>query len=170
MFKSNQKMWDKVLFTLIEVLFIAWLGLMSLDAVRFRWSQLPVWPQVAGAIILLSSFYVFFLSFRVNPYLSPAVHIQKERGQTVISTGPYHYVRHPMYSAFIPFVIGTPLLLGSWYGVLVGAIHVAIVARRAVLEERMLRKELTGYDVYMVRVKYRLIPYISPIYGRDDRA
>ncbi len=160
MFKPDQKAWDKVLFTLTEALFFAWLGLMPLDAVRFRWSQMPVWLQVVGAIILLCSFYLFFLTFRENPYLSPAVRIQKERGQTVISTGPYHYVRHPMYSAFIPFVFGTALLLGSWHGVLLGPIHVVIVARRAVLEERTLRKELKGYDIYLVRVKYRLIPHV----------
>ncbi len=160
MFKPDQKAWDKVLFTLTEALFFAWLGLMPLDAVRFRWSQMPVWLQVVGAIILLCSFYLFFLTFRENPYLSPAVRIQKERGQTVISTGPYHYVRHPMYSAFIPFVFGTALLLGSWHGVLLGPIHVVIVARRAVLEERTLRKELKGYDIYMVRVKYCLIPHV----------
>jgi len=157
-FKPDQEVWDKVMYILMEVLFFAWLGLMPLDAVRFKWSQMPVWLQVVGAIILLCSFYLFFLTFRENPYLSSAVRIQKERGQTVISTGPYHYVRHPMYSAFIPFVFGTALLLGSWYGVLLGPILVIIIARRAVLEERMLRKGLKGYDIYMIQVKYRLIP------------
>jgi len=159
-FKSDQEAWDKVLFTLTEGLFFAWLGLMPLDAVRFRWSQMPVWLQVIGAILLLCSFYLFFLTFRENPYLSSAVRIQTERGQTVISTGPYHYVRHPMYAAFIPFVLGTPLLLGSWYGVLLGPILVVIVAIRALLEERLLRKKLKGYDIYMAQVKYRLIPYV----------
>lgn len=125
---------------LIQVLFFAWLGLMPLDAVRFQWSQMPVWLQVSGAFILLCSFYLFFLTFRENPYLSPAVRIQKERGHTVITTGPYRHVRHPMYAAFILFVLGTSLLLGSWYGVLAGLIQVVIIARRAVLEERMLRK------------------------------
>ena len=159
-FKPDQEAWDKVLYVLLEVLFFAWLGLMPLDAARFHWSQMPVLLQVVGAIVLLCSFYLFFLTFRENPYLSSAIRIQKERGQTVISTGPYHYVRHPMYSAFIPFVFGTALLLGSWYGVLLGPILVVIVARRALLEERMLRKGLKGYDIYMVQVKYRLIPRV----------
>ena len=78
----------------------------------------------------------------------------------MISTGPYHYVRHPMYSAFIPFVLGTSLLMGSWYGILLGSILVVIFVIRALLEERMLQKELKGYDIYMVQVKYRLIPYV----------
>ena len=133
---------------------------MPLDAVRFRWSQVPVWLQVVGAIILLGSFYLFFLTFRENSYLSSVVRIQEERGQTVVSTGPYHYARHPMYSAFVLLVVGTPLLLGSWHGVLVGLILVGMVARRAVLEERLLRKELKKYDLYIAQVKYRLIPHV----------
>ena len=158
--KPNQPAWDRVFFVAMELFFLAWLVLMPLDVVRFRWSQMPSWLQVVGAVILLCSFYLFFLTYRENPYLSPAVRIQTERGQTVISTGPYRYVRHPMYAAVIPFVVGTTLLLGSWYGLLLGPILVAVIAFRAVREERVLRQELPGYDAYMTRVKYRLIPYI----------
>ncbi len=158
--KPNQPYWDRVFFVVVERLFLAWLVLMPLDAVRFRWSKMPGWLQVVGAVILLCSFYLFFLTYRENPYLSPAVRIQTERGQRVISTGPYRYVRHPMYAGVIPFVVGTTLLLGSWYGLLMGPILVAMIAFRAVREERVLRKELAGYDAYMERVKYRLIPYV----------
>jgi len=158
--KPNQPAWDRVFFVAMELFFLAWLVLVPLDAVRFRWSQMPGWLQVVGAVILLCSFYLFFLTYRENPYLSPAVRIQTERGQTVISTGPYRYVRHPMYAAVMPFVVGTTLLLGSWYGLLLGPILVAVIAFRAVREERMLRLELPGYDAYMARVKYRLIPYV----------
>jgi protein-S-isoprenylcysteine O-methyltransferase Ste14 len=111
-------------------------------------------------LALLWSFYFFFLTFRENSFLSPVVRIQNERGHTVVSTGPYHYVRHPMYAGFLPFMIGTPLLLGSWYGVLLGLAFMIVLARRAVLEERTLQKELRGYADYMTQVKYRLIPYI----------
>jgi protein-S-isoprenylcysteine O-methyltransferase Ste14 len=158
--KPNQPVWDRVFFVAMELGFLAWLALMPLDAVRFRWSQTPGWLQVVGAVILLCSFYLFFLTFRENPYLSPAVRVQTERGQTVISTGPYRYVRHPMYAGVIPFVVGTTLLLGSWYGLLTGLILVVGVAFRAVKEGRLLRAELPGYDAYMARVKYRLIPYV----------
>ncbi len=157
--KPDQPAWDKAFFVAVEALFLAWLVLMPLDAVRFRWSQMPGWLQAAGAVLLLCSFYVFFLTFRENPYLSPAVRIQSERGQTVISTGPYRYVRHPMYAGVIPFIVGTTFLLGSWYGLL-GLILVAGIAFRAVREERILRQELPGYETYMARVKYRLIPYV----------
>jgi protein-S-isoprenylcysteine O-methyltransferase Ste14 len=157
---SDQQGWDKMLFPLINVLFFAWLSLMSFDAVHLHWSQVPAWLQVVGALLLLYSFYLLFLTFRENAYLSPVVRIQEERGQTVISTGPYHYVRHPMYAAIVIFVVGTSLLLGSWYGVLFGLIPVGMIARRAVLEERMLQEELHGYAAYMAQVKYRLIPYV----------
>ena len=158
--RSDQKVWDKVLFALLQVVFFAWLVLMPLDAVRWHWSQLPVWLQVGGAVILVSSFPLFFLTFRENSFLSPMVRIQQDRGQTVISSGPYHYIRHPMYAAALLFVFGTALLLGSGLGLIWGLILVGMIARRAVLEERTLRKELPGYDSYMKQVKYRLIPYV----------
>ncbi len=157
---ANRKAWDRALITLMRVFFFAWLVLLPLDAMRFHWSQMPVWLQVAGAIALLCSFYLFYLTFRENAYLSPAVRIQADRGQTVVSTGPYRQVRHPMYSGFVVFFVGTALLLGSWYGLLGGLILVIVAARRAVLEERTLREELKGYAAYMSQVKYRLIPYV----------
>ena len=121
---------------------------------------MPAWLQVAGAITLVCSFALLFLTFRENAYLSPVVRIQTERGHTVISTGPYRYVRHPIYAAMVVFVAGTALLLGSWSGVLLGLVFVAILARRATLEERALQAELPGYAAYMGRVRYRLIPYV----------
>jgi protein-S-isoprenylcysteine O-methyltransferase Ste14 len=133
---------------------------MALDAVRFNWSSVPIWLQGVGATALLGSFSLLFLTFRENAYLSPVVRIQEERRQTVIATGPYHYVRHPMYAAILVFIVGTSLLLGSWYGVLFGLIFMVMLARRAVLEERTLREALPGYAAYMAQVKYRLIPYV----------
>lgn len=159
-FRADQKAWDKALLVLAAGLFFAWLVLMPLDAVRFGWSHIPVWLQSVGALSLLASFVVFFLTFRANAYLSPVVRIQTDRGQTVISTGPYRYVRHPMYAGFVLFALGTALLLGSWYGGLLGLVLVVVVARRAVLEERTLRAELAGYEAYMARVRYRLIPHV----------
>ena len=160
MSRPDQKAWDKVFLALAYVSFVAWLVLMALDAVRFHWSQMPVWLSVAGAIVLVYSFYLFFATFRENSYLSPLVRIQEDRGQTVVSTGPYHYVRHPMYAAALLFFLGTTLLLGSWYGLLLALLLVFLIAGRAVLEERTLQKELQGYDAYMTQVKYRLIPHV----------
>lgn len=157
---SDQQGWDKVLFPLLMIFPFVWLMFIAFDAVRFHWSPLPIWIQLVGAIALLCSFFLLFLTFRENAYLSPVVRIQDERGHTVVSSGPYHYVRHPMYVAIVVFVAGTSLLLGSWFGMLLGLIIVVILARRAVLEERTLQQELPGYAGYMAQVKYRLIPYI----------
>ncbi|VVB64293.1 Phospholipid methyltransferase [uncultured archaeon] len=127
-FKSVQHKWDKVFLYLIQLLFFAWLIIMPLDAVRFHLSHMPEWFQIVGAFVLLSSFYLFYRTFRENPYLSPGVRTQEDRGQTVVTTGPYHYVRHPMYSGFVLFVLGTTLLLGSWYGLILGFILVITAA------------------------------------------
>jgi protein-S-isoprenylcysteine O-methyltransferase Ste14 len=157
---SDQQGWDKVLFPLLLAFPFAWLTFMALDAVRFHWSPVPTWLQVVGALVLLCSFYLLFLTFRENSYLSTVVRVQADRGQTVVSTGPYAHVRHPMYAAIAVFTVGTSLLLGSWYGLLSGLIFLAILARRAVLEERTLREALPGYRAYMTQVRYRLIPHV----------
>jgi len=113
---SDQQGWDKILFPIMEIFFIMWLIFISLDVVRFHWSPVPFGLQIIGAVILLCSFYFLFLTFRENSYLSPVVRVQEERGHKVASTGLYHFVRHPMYMAILVFIVGTSLLLGSWYG------------------------------------------------------
>ena len=156
----NQKAWDKGFVVLLDLFLFAWLILMPLDAVRFHWSQMPLWLQVVGAIALVVSFVLMSLVFRENSYLSATVRVQQERGQTVISTGPYHLVRHPMYAGGLFMFLGTPLLLGSWYGLLLFVLFLPALFVRILLEERTLRQELPGYEEYMKQVKYRLVPYI----------
>ena len=133
---------------------------MPLDAVRFHWSQMPTWLHLVGVIVFLSFSYLTYLTYRENPYLSGVVRIQEDRGQTVISTGPYRYVRHPLYTSALLFSLGSALLLGSWIGVILGLFIDGYLARRAVGEERVLQKGLKGYDAYMAQVKYRLIPHV----------
>jgi protein-S-isoprenylcysteine O-methyltransferase Ste14 len=157
---SNQKTWDKVFILLLYVFFFACLILMPLDAVRFHWSWMPIFLQVVGAVAMVVSFILMSLVFRENSYLSATVRVQEERGQTVITTGPCHYVRHPMYAGGLFMFLGTPLLLGSWYGFLLILLFLPAFLVRAVLEERTLLQELPGYDAYMTHVKYRLIPYV----------
>jgi protein-S-isoprenylcysteine O-methyltransferase Ste14 len=158
--RADQKGWDKVLFPVLLTLVLAWLVFISVDAVRFHWSPEPVWLQVVGIVVLMCSFQLFFLTFRENFYLSTVVRVQTERGHCVISTGPYHYVRHPMYAGFLLFMTGTPLLLGSWYGALLGLAFMLALARRAVLEERTLLAALPAYADYMAQVQYRFVPYV----------
>jgi protein-S-isoprenylcysteine O-methyltransferase Ste14 len=153
-----QKAWDKVFLVAVLVLWTAWLVLMPLDAVRFRWSQVPAWVQAIGALLIALCMYLCYLTFRENSYAAPVVKIQHERGHRVVSTGPYAYIRHPMYAGALLFFIGTPLLLGSWWGLLAAPVIAAMLAVRAVLEERTLADGLPGYRDYISRVRYRLIP------------
>lgn len=152
--------WDRVFIAIIIFFTLIWLILMPLDAVRFHWSRMPIALQTFGALMLLVSLYISFLTLRENPYSSGVVRVQKDRGQTVISTGPYRYVRHPMYAGAFLFFLGTALLLGSWYGVLCMPVFVGLFAFRAVREERELRDKLEGYGAYMARVKYRFFPRV----------
>ncbi len=116
--KSFQKKWDKIFVLVFYAIFLGWLVLMPLDALRFHWSRMPAWLQAIGALLAVFSLYISFLTFRENPYAAAAVRIQKNRGQKVVSTVPYSRVRHPMYAAAFLYCLGTPLLLGSWYGLL----------------------------------------------------
>ena len=90
--------------------------------------------------------------------LSPVVKLQAERAQHVISTGPYAHVRHPMYSGMILFFAGVPLLLDSWWGLLMVPLFLVLFAVRIRIEERTLREGLPGYTDYVTRVRYRLLP------------
>jgi len=156
----DQKGWDRVVGPLVYVSLFLWLLFASFDAGRFHWSFMPGWLQGVGALILVCSFFLFFLTFRENSYLSPLVRIQEDRGQKVVTTGVYHYVRHPMYAATLVTVLGSSLLLGSCYGILAGLLVILTLGWRAVLEERSLREDLPGYLEYLKQVKYRFIPYI----------
>jgi len=158
--QRGQPLWDKVFLPVFLLLFIAWLVLMPLDAVRFVWSNVPVWLQVLGALGLMLSFYVWYLTYRENPYLYSVVKLQEERGQRVVTTGPYQYVRHPLYSSSLIFFPATALLLGSWLGLLLSLVLIALIVLRTALEDRMLRSGLTGYAEYARTVKYRLIPHL----------
>ena len=156
----NRPTWDKLLTLLLYSAIFLWLLFMAFDVVRWHWSPVDSYLQVAGTALLVCSCCLLFSVFRENTYLSMAVRVQSERGQTVISTGPYRVVRHPMYAAMLFFIVGAPLLLGSWLGIPLGILVMLILAWRAVLEEGALRRELPGYAAYMARVKYRLIPHV----------
>ena len=158
--KPGQKRWDKIFLALLLPVFFGWYVVMALDAVRFRWSRVPRWLELIGAGILLAAFYIFYLTFRENTFLSPAVRIQTDRGQTVVSTGPYRHVRHPLYAGFILFTLGTALMLGSAYGVVGALVLNGLIAWRAAREEQVLQRELANYSEYMTKVKYRFFPYL----------
>jgi protein-S-isoprenylcysteine O-methyltransferase Ste14 len=158
--QREQKPWDKVLMAAFLLLWCAWFVVMALDAARFGWSVVPLWLRVLGAIAIAVAMYIMFLVMRTNSFAAPVVKIQAERGHRVISDGPYAIVRHPMYGGALLLIVGTPLLLGSWWGLAMLPLIVVLLGTRAVMEERTLMAELPGYADYATRVRYRLIPKI----------
>lgn len=158
--QRNQPLWDKVFLPLLQLLVVAWFILIALDAVRLGWSEVPVWLQVLGALGLLFSLYIIYLTFRENAYLAPVVKLQKERGQSVVRTGLYRHLRHPMYAGTLIFFPATALLLGSWLGLIVSPLFAVLFVIRTVFEDRMLKRGLEGYTEYSNTVKYRLIPHV----------
>jgi protein-S-isoprenylcysteine O-methyltransferase Ste14 len=155
--QRGQKTWDRVFVAVFLPLFCAWLVLMGLD-VRLGISRVPIWAEAAGALSVALCMYVALLAFRENSYAAPVIKIQSERGHTVVTTGPYRYVRHPLYAGALLYFLGTPLQLGSWLGLAPVPLMIAALAFRAVMEERMLATELEGYADYAARVRWRLIP------------
>jgi protein-S-isoprenylcysteine O-methyltransferase Ste14 len=155
--QKEQKPWDKRLLIVIFSLCLAMPIVAGLEY-RFGTSGVPVWLQVLGAAALAFAIYVFHVVMETNSYASAVVRVQSERGQRVISTGPYAFVRHPMYAGAIFYFLGLGLLLGSWWATAIGAVINALLGLRAVWEEETLKRELDGYAGYAERVRYRLVP------------
>jgi protein-S-isoprenylcysteine O-methyltransferase Ste14 len=160
LFRPGQARADKALMAVFLALTVAWLPVMALDAMRYCLSHVPVWLQILGAIAVALCFYVAFVTFRANTYAAAAVRVQSERGHRVVTDGPYALVRHPMYAGAIFYFLGTPLVLGSWYGLAFAPVFIGLLAARAVMEERVLTRALDGYPAYAARVRYRLIPFV----------
>jgi protein-S-isoprenylcysteine O-methyltransferase Ste14 len=158
--QAQQSRWDRVFMVYMAIVWVGWMILTGLDAGRFHWSVVPGWLQAVGALGIFISIYACRFVFRANSFAAPVVKIQSERGHKVSDTGPYAYVRHPMYAAALLFLIGMPLLLGSWWGLACVPLLIAGFGYRAVLEERMLAAQLEGYAEYAARVRYRFVPYI----------
>src|SRR5215471_17213382 len=158
---ANQKRWDAYLLTGAYVMAIVWLLIMPLDAKRFGWSPpFPAWVQAVGGLALVPALYLIYQATVENTYLSTLVRNQAERGQHVISTGVYGFVRHPLYLGCLLMMLGAPLLLGSLYGLLISLIGLILVGGRIIGEEKTLVSELDGYADYKQKVKYRLIPFV----------
>jgi len=158
--QKDQPFWDKSLLLAMVVAWCGWLVLMGLDAVRFRWSIMPVWLQCVGGALMLLSFRMIARVFRENTFLAAVVKIQTARGHGVISTGPYAVVRHPLYAAVLIYLPATALLLGSWYGLAASVVLSGGFVFRTAMEDRELRRGLEGYTEYAARVRYRLIPRV----------
>jgi len=158
---GNQKKWDRYFVVGLVAAFWAWMVLMPLDAKRYGWTWIfPFWVKALGGFGLLAASFFLYRAYTDNTFLSPLVRIQKERKQKVVSTGVYGLVRHPMYLGAVWMFIGTPFLLGSFFGFLLGLGMSFLIAGRILGEEKMLAHDLIGYSAYQKKVKYRLIPYL----------
>ena len=137
--------------------FLALLVAPALDH-RFSWSIVPLPVVLAGNVLVALGFRIVFVVFRENTF--GAATIEVTAGQTVISTGPYAIVRHPMYSGALVMLLGTPLALGSWRGLLAFIPMALVMVWRLLDEEAFLSKNLAGYREYCQQVRYRLLPLI----------
>src|SRR5574341_1435484 len=133
-------------------------GIAGLDQ-RFHWSDIvPLAGVVAGLVIFAVSWGLLTWSVSINPFFSPEIRIQADRGQQVINVGPYAIVRHPGYASLLLGVIAVGLALNSLLSIIPAVIYLAVTVRVTALEDRMLRDELAGYADYAAIVRYRLIP------------
>jgi protein-S-isoprenylcysteine O-methyltransferase Ste14 len=157
MMQKDQPAADKKFMLAFGVVALIWFLAIGLDQ-RYHGSEVPLALQALGwAMLVLSTAFIMWV-MRENSFAAPVVKLQSERGHRVISTGPYAWVRHPMYSAIVLFFVGAPLLLGSWWGVAMSPLFIVLFAIRAGIEERALLAGLPGYADYIARVRYRLVP------------
>jgi protein-S-isoprenylcysteine O-methyltransferase Ste14 len=148
---------QKVVIALFLAACIVLVVLSPLD-VRFGWSSMPWQVSVVGDAFVVFSFYIFYLVSKVNTYA--AANVRVEKGQKVISTGVYAFVRHPMYFAALFLLAGTPVALGSWWALLLFPAFIPLLVARILNEESVLARDLTGYVEYMQKVRYRLFPSV----------
>ena len=125
---------------------------------RFHWFMLPMGVSIGAAVLFLFAYILYAEVLRENTYLSRTITVQQ--GQTVIDTGLYGIVRHPMYSVTLLLFLSMPIVLGSVYAFLIFLVYPFIIAKRFRHEEELLEKELSGYREYKQKVKFRLIPFI----------
>lgn len=139
------------------LMFLVGFILAGLDH-RFGWSRLPMTVNYIGAGLFLTAYVLYAEVLRENAWLSRTIEVQQ--GQTVVSTGLYGIVRHPMYAVTLLLFQSMPLVLGSVPAFLVFLCYPAIIARRILGEEEVLKRDLPGYAEYLDKVRWRLIPYI----------
>lgn len=155
---AREKQGDqKAVVAVSGLMFIAGFVIAGLDF-RFGWSIMPMAVTAAASVLFLVAYGLYAEVLRENAYLSRTVKV--EQGQTVVSTGVYGIVRHPMYAATILLFLMMPLVLGSWYAAIVFLIYPALIIVRLKGEEKLLCKELSGYSEYCEKVKYRIIPFV----------
>jgi protein-S-isoprenylcysteine O-methyltransferase Ste14 len=144
---------------IMSIASVGFAGLIVVPALdkRFGWSHMPPAVAIAGDVVMALGWIAIYFVFRENSYTSATIEMAAD--QKVISTGPYARVRHPMYAGALPMLLGIPLALGSWWGVLPFLVITPALIWRIFDEENFLTKNLAGYGAYKQKVRYRLIPH-----------
>jgi protein-S-isoprenylcysteine O-methyltransferase Ste14 len=152
--------YERVVVPMMIVLELALLVVAALDGGRFGWSSVPIWARAIGWGLLAVTGAILPWVFQANTFASGVGRIQDDRGHHVITDGPYHYVRHPMYTGVIAAFVGLPLALGSWWALIPAGLLVLTFIYRTWQEDRFLATSLPGYDMYKRQIRYRLLPGI----------
>jgi protein-S-isoprenylcysteine O-methyltransferase Ste14 len=148
---------QKIIMSLMSLGFFCLIVVSGLDR-RFGWSQMPPWLVLTGDALVALGYLAIAFVFRENSFAAATIELAAD--QKVISTGPYAWVRHPMYAAGLVLLAGIPLALGSWWGLLVIVAIMPGLIWRLIDEERFLKLNLPGYAAYQGKVRYRLIPRV----------
>jgi protein-S-isoprenylcysteine O-methyltransferase Ste14 len=148
---------QKIIMFIVSLGFIGLIALPAFDH-RFAWSHMPPYVALAGDVLVVLGWLAIFFVFKENTFTSAIIELAPD--QTVISTGPYALVRHPMYAGGLVMLLGIPIALGSWWGLLVIAAMTPALIWRLFDEEKFLARNLPGYGEYQKKVRYRLIPQV----------
>jgi len=159
--QKGQPLADKIVVVLFITAFVGLIGFIPLDVFRFHLTAKPgTLVSSLGLALLVAGWWIMTLALRENAFAAPVVMHQEERQQTVVDSGVYGVVRHPMYAGAVPLLVGMGLWLESYAAAILASVPIGTLVLRILVEERFLRRELKGYDAYTERVRYRLIPFL----------
>jgi protein-S-isoprenylcysteine O-methyltransferase Ste14 len=158
--RKDTKPFDKIFLRSFLIFIIVLPVIAGFDVVRFRWSALPFWTTYPGIALFAASAVLITWTLAMNPHAESSVRIQNDRSHSVISSGPYRFVRHPMYVGLILLHVAMSLILGSAGTLGVSAVIALLLFWRTAFEDRTLRRELPGYEDYTSITRYRLMPGI----------
>ena len=155
---KGTKTWDLVMLALFGLTYLA-IPIVAAFDTRHQGTRMTIWLWPVGVVLFAFFIAVITWVMDVNPFFEKTVRIQRDRNHKVITSGPYRIVRHPGYTAtLLGLVLATPLLLGSWWAFIPAVLSMLCLILRTALEDRTLRKELSGYEAYARKVHYRLLP------------
>jgi protein-S-isoprenylcysteine O-methyltransferase Ste14 len=159
--QESQPLADKIALTAFVASFVVAIVLIPLDVFRLHVADAPnIFVSCLGLLAFILGWCLISFAFRENAFAAPVVKLQEERHQRVIETGVYAWVRHPMYASVPLLLVGMALWLGSYAAAAFAIVPIIAIAIRIVFEERFLRDALPGYDSYIRRVRYRMIPFV----------